>query len=117
MRPETQKQIVKAFSMMYEDSDIPLEELINKLQHLNGQKKEESAHRDYSRVKGSSIISDDVMLAVFEKNVPLRLGQIRKGLGMKFKEHVVQDKLRKLISSEKIRRVKINSHLHTFVLA
>ena len=34
MRIETQKQIVKAFCMMYEDTDMPLGELIEKLQSV-----------------------------------------------------------------------------------
>ena len=111
MRPETQKQIVKAFAMMYDDSDIPLEELINKLQHLNGEKKDNSKKERPQRSK----ITDKQILAVFTPGNTLRTGQILKSLGLIEKDRIAYQMLR-LVDQKKLNKIKINSKLCEYSL-
>lgn len=111
MRPETQKQIVKAFAMMYDDSDIPLEELINKLQHLNGEKKDNPKKERPQRSK----VSDKQILAVFTPGNIFRTGQIMKALGETEKQRISYQMLR-LVAQKKINKVKLNPKLCEYSL-
>ena len=100
MRLETQKQIVKAFSMLYEDTEMPLGELISKLQELNG-----GRAKDNLRLRES--ITNQQILDVFTPSAVLHLGQIMESLG-ETKRSRISYQLKQLVKQRKINKKKIN---------
>ena len=111
MRPETQKQIVKAFSMMYEDTDMPLEELIEKLQQLSGTGSRESETKKYKQRSVRGLISDAQILDAMESGTPLRQGLIRDKLPQSISREAFLSRLNTLAKREKIVKQKVNSRL------
>lgn len=105
MRPETQKQIVKAFAMMYEDSDMSLDEYIEKLQQLNGQK---SKGQETKRVWRK--VSDEEILEAIPKDESISIGKIRKKLSNKIGRNLLP-RLNNLVSKEKVMKEKIHPRL------
>lgn len=105
MRPETQKQIVKAFAMMYEDTEMPLSELIEKLQQLNGgqqQKKNENIR---------NIISDEQILNVMLAGKPETTGTIKSRLKTSLSRESLRGKLTNLVKLEKVIKTQIHPRL------
>src|SRR3990167_1032500 len=108
MRLETQKQIVKAFSMLYEDTEMPLGELISKLQELNG-----GRAKDNLRLRES--ITNQQILDVFTPSAVLHLGQILESLG-ETKKSRISYQLKQLVKQRKINKKKINPKLCEYSL-
>ena len=110
MRPETEKQIVKAFSMLYEDTEMPLGELIEKLQQLNGNKTQGKIN-----VKKSTMTCEQI-IKIFQEHGPiLRTKDILSFLG-RSKYDDIRLQLKKLVKKERLKKVLIHPKLAEYTL-
>lgn len=106
MRPETQKQIVKAFAMMYEDSDMSLSEYIDKLQQLSGQKENISQTK-----KVWKKVSDEQILEALSRDKSVQIGEISSKLSVDMDRRSLRQRLDKLVKKEKVIKEKIHPRL------
>lgn len=106
MRPETQKQIVKAFAMMYEDSDILLSDFIEKLQQLNGRQNKEEKRKKVWRA-----VTDKQILDAMKTSSPMKVGDINRNLPTKLCRESLGERLDKLEKKEKVLKTKIHPRL------
>lgn len=106
MRPETQKQIVKVFAMMYEDSDMSLNEYIEKLQQLNGEQNKEEKQKKVWRT-----ITDKQILDAMETSSPMKAGDINRNLPNKLCREALGERLNRLAKKEKVSKAKIHPRL------
>ena len=111
MRLETQKQIVKAFSMMYEDTDMSLSELIEKLQQLSGGPIAPPRREKRQWRKNT----DKEILNVMDLGVSMRIGNIIEKISNKVDRSSLEKRLNNLITQEKIKKVKINQRLNHYI--
>lgn len=119
MRQETQKQIVKAFAMMYEDTDMPLAELIEKLQELNGSggtlPKPKQSRQETKRHKNAPGESQRQILDLLKEHGSMRSAQISRFIDRSRKTTL--NHLHALIDQNKINENKINARLSEYSLA
>lgn len=116
MRIETQKQIVKAFAMLYEDTEMPLSELIEKLQQLAGGNPKAKAKSKLSEPSEIKATDEQLLNFLREKQEPVKTKEIALHFGYT-SAHGVRLRLKKLINSKQIVLKKINSKLSEYSLA